>query len=96
MITVENPPIYSEFFQIYSLKVLNEISKRKFSNKVLYIKLMIELNSTYMYLFALISNMMYFRNISMRTSTNFYLFNLALADVIIILMDEFFQINTFA
>ena len=57
---------------------------------------MIELNSTYMYLFALISNMMYFRNISMRTSTNFYLFNLALADVIIILMGEFFKINTFA
>ena len=32
----------------------------------------------------------------MRTSTNFYLFNLALADIIIILMGEFIQINTFA
>ena len=32
----------------------------------------------------------------MRTSTNFYLFNLALADIIIILMGEFVQIYTFA
>ena len=31
----------------------------------------------------------------MRTSTNFYLFNLALADIIIILMGEFIQINSF-
>ena len=61
---------------------------------------MIELNSTHYTLHVFIRsgiyNMMYFRNISMRTSTNFYLFNLALADVIIILMGEFFQINTFA
>ena len=32
----------------------------------------------------------------MRTSTNFYLFNLALADIIIILMGEFGQMKTFA
>ena len=44
----------------------------------------------------MIYNMMYFRNISMRTSTNFYLFNLALADIIIILMGELVQIYTFA
>ena len=29
----ENPAIYSDFFQKYPLKVLNEISKRKFSHK---------------------------------------------------------------
>ena len=52
MITTENLVIYSKFSQIYPLKVLNEISKRKFSHKVFCIKLMIELNST-TYIFSL-------------------------------------------
>ena len=52
MITAENPPIYSEFFQIYPLKVSNKISKRKFSHKVSStIKLMIELNTTQLHIY---------------------------------------------